>query len=254
MTTPYRYKRTGQGISHPIEYFQSILLLRASVNILLVDDHAISRLGVGELLRQVLPAISVYEADTVDGALGIARNTPLNLVFLDVQMPGKDGLAGMAEFKAEFPNLCVVMFSGFDDRELVFESLRLGAKGFIPKSVSRQEFPLALRDVLSGRPYLPASVLNSAIERPPEDGEVSGFCKPSNPRDLGLTAREFEVLGWLVQGKCNKEIASRLGIQEQTVRNHLRPIYVKFGVARRTELMVRVFEQGIVFGPPGVGN
>jgi DNA-binding NarL/FixJ family response regulator len=224
------------------------------VNILLIDDHACAREGVTQLLLRIFPEIAVFEADTVDDGLAIARNTPLNLVFLDVNMPGKGGLAGMAELKAEFPNLCVVMFSGFDDRELVFEALRLGAKGFIPKSVTRQEFPLALRDVLSGRPYLPASVVGGDWGRSNEDVDIKGLRRPSNPRDVGLTSREFEVLGWLVQGKCNKEIAMRLGIHEQTVRNHLRPIYMKFGVARRTELMVKVFEQGICFGPPAVGN
>jgi DNA-binding CsgD family transcriptional regulator len=76
----------------------------------------------------------------------------------------------------------------------------------------------------------------------------------SDPASLGLTPREFEVLGWLVQGKCNKEIARKLGIEEQTVKNHLRPIFQKFGVVRRAELLVKVFEKGIVFGGPGIGN
>jgi DNA-binding CsgD family transcriptional regulator len=71
---------------------------------------------------------------------------------------------------------------------------------------------------------------------------------------VGLTPREFEVLGWLVQGKSNKEIARNLGIEEQTVKNHLRPIFQKFGVARRAELLVRVFELGMVFGRPSIGN
>jgi len=69
-----------------------------------------------------------------------------------------------------------------------------------------------------------------------------------------LTPREFEVLGWLVQGKCNKEIARKLGMEEQTVKNHLRPIFQKFAVTKRTELLVKVFEKGMVFGKPDVGN
>ncbi|WP_156303038.1 response regulator transcription factor, partial [Methylogaea oryzae] len=76
----------------------------------------------------------------------------------------------------------------------------------------------------------------------------------ADPRELGLTPREFEVLRWLVQGKGNKDIAKRLGVSEQTVKNHLRPIFHKFGVARRAELVVKVFERGIVLGAPEVGN
>jgi DNA-binding NarL/FixJ family response regulator len=223
------------------------------MNILLIDDHFCAREGVACLLKQLFPELQVFEAESFDQGLAIAREMPLNLVLLDIQLPGKDGLTGVAELRREFPNLCVTMFSGLDDRELVFEALRLGAMGFIAKSVSRQAFVEALRDVLSGRVYLPPSVAG------PQAG-LSGVAidfgiRPvSDPASLGLTPREFEVLGWLVQGLCNKEIARKLGIEEQTVKNHLRPIFQKFAVARRTELLVKVFELGIVFGRPGVGN
>ncbi|HEY8097803.1 MAG TPA: response regulator transcription factor [Methylobacter sp.] len=223
------------------------------MNILLIDDHFCAREGVACLLKQIFPELQVFEAESFDEGLAIVRDTPLNLVLLDIQLPGKDGLAGLAELRSEFPSLCVTMFSGLDDRELVFEALRLGAMGFIVKSVSRQAFVEALRDVLSGRVYLPLSVVGPQAGL---SGAAVGFgIRPvSDPAGLGLTPREFEVLGWLVQGKCNKEIARKLGIEEQTVKNHLRPIFQKFGVVRRTELLVKVFEMGIVFGRPGVGN
>jgi two-component system nitrate/nitrite response regulator NarL len=228
------------------------------MNILLIDDHFCAREGVACLLKQIFPELQVFEAENFDEGMAIVRDTPLNLVLLDIQLPGKDGLTGLAELRLEFPNLCVTMFSGLDDRELVFEALRLGAMGFIVKSVSRQTFALALQDVLSGRVYLPPSVVGPQTVR--ETG-LSGSLPPgigirpkSDPASLGLTPREFEVLGWLVQGKCNKEIARKLGIEEQTVKNHLRPIFQKFAVVRRTELLVKVFEKGIVFGRPGIGN
>jgi len=228
------------------------------LNILLIDDHFCAREGVTHLLRQIFPTIEVFEAKNVEEGLEIARTMPLNLVLLDVQLPGKDGREGLGELRREFPCLCVVMFSGLDDRELVFESLRLGAMGFIPKTVSRQEFVEALRDVLSGRPYLPVSVVGggSAIAKEVKlPTQTSAGIRPvSNPAELGLTPREFEVLRWLVQGKCNKEIARRLEIGEQTVKNHLRPIFQKFGVTRRAELVVKAYERGIVFGTPEVGN
>lgn len=223
------------------------------MNILLIDDHFCAREGVACLLKQIIPELQVFEAENFDEGLLLARQTPLNLVLLDVQLPGKDGLAGLTELKAAFPDLCVVMFSGLDDRELVFEALRLGAMGFIVKTVSRQVFVEALRDVLSGKVYLPASAVGpqrAAGLHPPGES----MHKLTDPASLGLTPREFEVLSWLVQGKCNKVIARELGIEEQTVRNHLRPIFQKFGVARRAELLVKVFERGVVFGKPGVGN
>lgn len=224
------------------------------MNVLLIDDHFCAREGVACLLKQIFPELQVFEAENFDKGLAIARDTPLSLVLLDIQLPGKDGLTGLAELRREFPNLCVAMFSGLDDRELVFEALRLGAMGFIAKTVSRQAFVEALRDVLSGRVYLPTSVVGpQAVSLSVATTDV-GIRPVSDPASLGLTPREFEVLGWLVQGLCNKEIARKLGIEEQTVKNHLRPIFQKFGVARRTELLVKVFEMGIVFGRPEIGN
>jgi DNA-binding NarL/FixJ family response regulator len=225
------------------------------MNILLIDDHFCARAGVACLLKQIFPELQVFEAESFDTGLAIVRDTPLNLVLLDIQLPGKDGLTGLAELRREFPSLCVAMFSGLDDRELVFEALRLGAMGFIVKSVSRQAFVEALRDVLSGRVYLPVSVVGpQAAWETGLPGAAAGVRPVSDPAGLGLTPREFEVLGWLVQGLCNKEIARKLGIEEQTVKNHLRPIFQKFAVVRRTELLVKVFEMGIVFGRPEVGN
>ncbi len=223
------------------------------MNVLLIDDHFCAREGVASLLKQIVPDLQVYEADSFEQGLTLVREQALNIVLLDIQLPGKDGLQGLQELRLEFPNLCVVMFSGLDDRELVFEALRLGAMGFIAKTLSRQAFVEALRDVLSGRVYLPASVVGP--QPTSQKPQTSSENRPvTQPAAIGLTPREFLVLGWLVQGKCNKEIARKLGIEEQTVKNHLRPIFQKFGVIRRTELMLKVFEQGIVFGRPGTEN
>jgi two-component system nitrate/nitrite response regulator NarL len=227
------------------------------MNVLLIDDHFCAREGVACLLKQIFPELQVFEAEAFDAGLVIVRTTPLNLVLLDVQLPDKDGLTGLAELRLAFPNLCVVMFSGLDDRELVFETLRLGATGFICKSVSRQVFVEALRDVLSGKVVLPTSVVGpQAVQVVNSARSVAelGIRPVSDPASLNLTPREFEVLGWLVQGRCNKEIARQLGIEAQTVKNHMKPIFLKFGVTSRTQLLVKVFEKGIVFGRPGIGN
>ena len=222
------------------------------MNVLLIDDHFCAREGVACLLKQLFPELQVFEADDIASGLAIARSTRLNLALLDVQLPNQDGLSGLTEFKQAFPELCVVMFSGLDDRNLVFEALRLGAMGFIVKTVSRREFADALRDVLSGKVYLPASAVGPRMAA---DFTDSKAMRPMyDAAGLGLTPREFEVLSCLVQGKSNKQIARQLGIEEQTVRNHLRPVFMKFGVAKRAELLVKVFELGIVFDRPEVGN
>ena len=221
------------------------------MNVLLIDDHFCAREGLACLLKQIYPGLQVFEAENFEQGIAIAQQQALNLVLLDVQLPGISGLSSLERFKTAFPELYVVMFSGLDDRELVFEALRLGAMGFICKSISRHLFVEALRDVLSGKVYLPASVIGSPLESSPVLSTNTGTRAMSNPADLGLTPREFEVLSCLVQGKSNKEIARKLDIEEQTVKNHLRPIFHKFNVSKRTELIVKVAEKGIVFGKPG---
>ena len=228
------------------------------MNILLIDDHFFARDGLTTLLVRLIPELTIYEAKSVEAGFEIAETTPLNLVFLDIQLqPGMNGKEGLKLFRAQYPNLGVVMFSGEDHRETVFECLQAGAIGFIPKSMARQEFVNALRDILSGRLYLPLSVLKTSSEvehLPASIRDSSKQGQSTVAANLGLTPREHQVVGWLVQGKSNKEIARRLGIQEQTVRNHLRPIFLKFGVVRRTELMVKVFQLGMIFPPPDIGN
>jgi DNA-binding NarL/FixJ family response regulator len=228
------------------------------MNILLVDDHFSSREGVAFLLEHLFPDIHVFHAENCEQALDAARGNPLNLVLLDIDLPGRNGLEALIALKSEFESLCVVMFSGLEDRNLVFEALRRGAMGFIPKKASRQDFVRALKDVVSGKPYLPAFAVDSgafAMPRgmtPTHPPAPVGAC--AKPEDLGLTPREYDVLRWVVQGMSNKEIARQMGIEEQTVKNHMRPIFGKFGVSKRAELIVKVFKWGIALGAPGVGN
>lgn len=224
------------------------------MNVLLIDDHFCAREGVACLLKQIYADAQVFEAESFAVGLAIAREQALNLVLLDLQLPDRNGLDGLVELKQEFPDLCVVMFSGVEDRELVFQALKSGAMGFVVKTVSRQAFVEALRDVLSGKVYLPATIAGKAASQANIGEQEAGIRPVSNPASLGLTPREFEILRWIACGYTNKLIAKKLAIQEQTVRNHLRPIFQKFGVSRRTELLVKLFEQGIVLGQPGVGN
>jgi DNA-binding NarL/FixJ family response regulator len=229
------------------------------MNILLVDDHFSSREGVALLLERLFPDIHVQHAENCEQALEAARASPLNLVLLDVDLPGRNGLEALVALKKEFESLCVVMYSGLEDRDLVLEALKQGAMGFIPKKATRQEFVEALRDVVSGRPYLPAFVVDPLAAKasaPPWRGaeKSEGVRVRTNPGDIDLTPREFDVLRWVVQGMSNKEIARQMDIEEQTVKNHMRPIFGKFGVSKRAELIVKVFKLGVVLGAPEVGN
>jgi DNA-binding NarL/FixJ family response regulator len=228
------------------------------MNVLLVDDHPMVRESIALYLEQSFPSVQIFQANDCTEALLIAHKVELNLVLLDIEFSigGREGIDALVDLKAAFDSLCVVIFSGIaDNRELVFESLRKGAMGFIPKTLTRQTFIEALKDVLSGRPYLPACVIRSE-----ETAAAPGADLEKNHREitdhnqLGLTKREFDVLRWVVHGKANKVIAQKLGKSPQTVKNHLRPIFTRFNVDSRSELIVAVFKLGIVLGEPEAGN
>ena len=176
------------------------------MNILLIDDHFCAREGVACLLKQIYPDVQVFEAESFKAGLAIAREQTLNLVLLDLQLPDCNGLDGLAELKLEFPDLCVVMFSGVEDREVVFQALKLGAMGFVVKTVSRQVFVEALRDVLSGKVYLPATMVGKPPASADIDDAAPGLQPATSPASLGLTPREFEILRWIACGHTNKSI------------------------------------------------
>lgn len=151
-----------------------------------------------------------------------------------------------------------MIFTGLDyDQALVFDALRKGAMGFIPKNLPRREdFEAALRQVLSGFPYVPVSVIGMeqkslASYKRKEDG----FLAPSDPSTLALTTRQFEIVRLLVHhGLTNDEIAKKLNITEQTVKNHLSVIYNRFNVGTRHKLIIEINKLGIVLGEPAAGN
>ncbi len=221
------------------------------MNVLIVDDYESSRLGTALFIRELDPDVWVFDAESCEDAIALAQRQPLHLVLLDIKFPhGRlQGLDALVEMKRQFESLCVVVYSGADDdRELVFDVLRKGAMGFVPKGLGKADFIKALRHILAGSPYLPASTVGVGEMSFPTGQAVTGAA------ELGLTPRQFDVLRWFVQGLSNKEIAQRLDIAPDTVKNHLRPIFAKFAVNTRTQLISEIYRRGIVLGRPEVGN
>ena len=221
------------------------------MDVLIIDDYESSRLGTALFIRELAPDITVFHANDCESGIRIAQQQPLNLIMLDIRFPkGRlQGLEALVEIKRQFESLCVVVYSGVDDdRELVFDALRKGAMGFVPKGLGKGDFIKALRNILAGSPYLPPFITGL-------NGETgSTEMRTSKPTELGLTSRQFDVLRWFVQGLSNKEIAQRMEIAPDTVKNHLKPIFVRFGVTTRTQLIAEIYRQGILLGPPEIGN
>ncbi len=196
------------------------------MRILLADDHNLVREGLKPFLMELDESAEIVEACDFTEAFAIA-DAPgeLTLIVLDLKMPGMNGVTGIETIKARRPEVPVVIISGYVSREDVMNATRVGASGYIPKTITGAAMINALRLVLSGETYLPSQVFT--------DGEAA---KATEPQPLNsLSARERQILGLLIDGHTNKEIARQLDLQEITIKIHLRNVYRKIGAANRAQ-------------------
>lgn len=214
------------------------------MNVLLVDDHDLVRVGAAACLRALYPSVQVFEVDNCKGAISCAHRHPMDLVLLDLGFPGRpnDGIAALIRLKRELESICVVMHTGRPfDRDLVVDCLNKGAMGFIPKA-TKEEFVEGLRVVMSGRPYLPA------LMSMPDVRAFSPESLSANLENTNLTPSLRRLLPLLIQGKSYKQIAAQLDLSPQTIKNYMRPIFDEFGVANRTELIIYLVKRGWLSG------
>jgi len=214
------------------------------LKILIVDDHPLIR----EALRHVLTALDdkfdLLEAE--DGATAFAAvdaHPELDLVLLDLALPDVDGFDALAQLRETHPGVPIVVLSASDHADTVMRAIDAGAMGFIPKTSSNQLLLNALKRVLSGHVYLPADILHRHQGMPgqtlPRSGETLA------PRDIGLTARQAEVLALLVQGQPNKLICRALDLAEGTVKIHVTAILKALNVSNRTQAVIVVGKLGL---------
>jgi DNA-binding NarL/FixJ family response regulator len=217
------------------------------LKILIVDDHPLIR----EALRQVLQALDrqleLLEAQSGDEALELTRlNQDTSLILLDLALPGVDGFEVLRRLRDGFPGIPVVVVSAHDNAETVMRVIDAGAMGYIPKTSTTPILLNALRLVLSGGVYLPPEVLrrHGAIA-PAAPQPAVGPAQLRDPREIGLTERQAQVLALLVQGKPNKLICRDLNLAEGTVKIHVTAVLKALGVTNRTQAVIAVGKLGL---------
>jgi DNA-binding NarL/FixJ family response regulator len=226
--------------------------LRSIVKILVVDDHPLILEALRHVLRQLDGSVSIHDARGADeGRRLVAEHPDAGLLLLDLSLPGIDGFSFLAELRGASPALPVVVLSGSDRREDILRSIDLGAMGFIPKTSSNQVMLQALRLVLSGGVYLPPVALASR-----EPGEATTMApeaptRRASARELGLTARQAQVLHLILQGKPNKVICRELGLAEGTVKIHVAAILRALNVSTRTQAVIEASRLGLHLEPTG---
>lgn len=233
------------------------------MRILLIDDHPLFRAGLELLLKELEPKASVFHAGTCAEGVALAQKKPLNLVFLDLNLPDGSGLDCLKALKEARPSLPVVVVSGQEmDRGLIEQALELKAMGFVPKSENAEMVAAALRAALSGGVFLPASLMGLGAGHSSPlamAGRGAGLAQPALPEpskaaELGITLRQGDVLRLLVQGLPNKRIATKLGISVPVVKKHVSDLLAHFQVVSRTQLVALIARRGICLGPPDLSD
>jgi DNA-binding NarL/FixJ family response regulator len=220
------------------------------LKILVVDDHALIRTALRSVLGELDRNVTVLEAGDCHGAFELIERQPdLDLVLLDLNLPGTHGLAALEALRARYAALPVVVLSSANDRASVVQALEGGAMGYIPKLSSNEVLVNALRLVLSGGIYIPPEILarlDPGAARS-ETGTVSGARLPRTPADLGLSGRQTQILKLLLEGKSNKLICRELDIAESTVKNHVTLVLKALNVTTRTQAVIAAARLGLAF-------
>jgi len=224
------------------------------LKILVADDHPLLREALAYVLRELDSKVCVLEA--ADGAAVrrlAAEHPDLDLVLLDICLPGVRGLELFQALRQEHPALPVVVLSAIDDPDIVKAVLAGGAMGFVPKSSPRPVMVNALRLVLSGGRYLPPELIVGEWESLARRVEGPAEPTPPSAAELGLTKRQGQVLILLAQGKSNKLICRELGLAEATVKIHVTAILKALKVASRTQAVVEINRLGLRLDEAGRG-
>ncbi|HEX9627925.1 MAG TPA: response regulator transcription factor [Acidiferrobacterales bacterium] len=209
------------------------------MKILLIEAYPLLREGIAAVLGELDESVQIHAADDGDQAVKLyAARRGWDLMVLDGDRDGGNGPVALARMREQFPGTPLVVLSSVADRGTVLRAIDQGARGYILKSSRREIVIAALRLVMFGGTYLPASVAGTE-KLIPEDKAVTGH-------DRTLTARQMDVLELLVQGKPNKEIAGALGVSENTIRAHVGAILKFLDARNRAEAGYAAVRQGLV--------
>jgi DNA-binding NarL/FixJ family response regulator len=217
------------------------------MRILVADDHQLFRSGLSLLLSNIYDDVTVVEAVDIEAALArIESEAPVDLVLLDVDMPGMEGMAGLPLILERVPETPVVIISAIENSEEVFRAIGMGARGYILKSSSEHVLQHAISLAMSGETYIPSGIFMDSSGRFTGGGTESGWNGDPGIPLSRLTPRQRDVLTCLMDGSPNKEIARELGLLESTVKAHVKAILKKLGAANRTQASMIASRHGMM--------
>lgn len=202
---------------------------------LVIDDHPLVREAARGAIRAIIPEAVIFEADTVAEACALAyRHKRLDMIVLDLVLPGVSGLDGLIAIRSHFPRAPVLLFTALNDARIANEALALGASGYVPKTVCKVTFVEAVTQILRGENYVPAPLAAEIQSLDP----CNRPCNDIARRVCNLSRSQLKVLQLIRQGLLNKQIAHELGVGETTVKAHVTAILRKLNVGSRTQIVI----------------
>jgi DNA-binding NarL/FixJ family response regulator len=216
---------------------ETSLTPQQTVTVLLVDDHTVVRQGTREMLVSHPNIQVVGEASSGENLLGLLKIKTPQVLLLDVNLPGKNGLELLSEIKPQLPNLKILMFSAHSDIQYIRKALSNGADGYLSKIVSEKELQQAV-----------FQVVECDVKKLPilsEDVRLRLKDSPEDPLP-GLTAREREILVMVAQGNTNSAIATHLFLSVKTVDSHVAKLIKKLAVSNRSQLTAFAYEHNLL--------
>jgi len=204
------------------------------IKIIVADDHPLFRDALINIIYQTLPNAEIFESEDINSTIGLIKEkNDIDLVLLDLNMPGMSGLAGLLDLRNKFPSTPVVIISAETEKQIILQTISYGAVGFIAKSSTKKTIGEAIKSILEGNVYLPADIIRSQTPV-----KTSKEFEVSPDKILLLTRRELMVLQHLTKGEANKQIAFNLNISETTVKSHVSSILKKLGASNRVKVVV----------------
>jgi two-component system response regulator DegU len=235
------------------------LMQKRPVSIILADDHSLFREGLKRILNMEKDMEVVAECGDGIQVIELCNELRPDIVLMDINMPVENGVAATQRLRELFPDVKVIILSIHDDESYVFETLRIGATGYLLKDMEAGELVNAIRSVMEGYAYIHPKVTGKLINQMRRmtylnESGVAGANKSGSgesgvrfvAEDTPLTRRETEVLRLMTEGKSNKAISETLVISEKTVKNHVSSILQKMDVDDRTQAVLNAIKQGWV--------
>ncbi len=207
----------------------------AQYTIVIADDHPLFRNALFQSVHMAISGANLLEADSLDSLLTLLdKEDEVDLLLLDLKMPGANGMSGLIQLRSQYPDLPIVVISDSEEPSVIRQVRSHGAFGFIPKSSDMRALISSLNQVLDGEPVFPEGL-----------GEDNDELTELTEKIAALTPQQYKVLGMLSDGLLNKQIAYELNVSEATIKAHMTAIFRKLGVKNRTQAVILLQQMDI---------